>query len=385
MTWGALLLLAYLVILLASAALAAYFLVGFPGLTPRPPPAEAPLISIIVPVRNEEEIVGRCVDSLLAIDYPRREIIVVDGGSEDGTMGILRGYGDRITLVEESPLPRGWIGKNWGCHQGYLKSQGELLLFTDGDTLHSPGGLGAAIAHLQAEGIDLLSLYPKLITIGFWEKLLIPLVGYFILLMHRGRLVNRDDKPYFIGVGPFLLFRRGVYEAVGGHAAVRDRIDEDMRLGERVKRAGYKLRVLRGDWVVQLRMYQNFPELWEGWVKNIAPGLDYSAPKVAFACLLPLFYFALPFLLLIRGLLLVPASGVTLTLEVGAAGYALTYVNFLPYHWGKGRDWRYPLLMPLASWIFVAMAITSLHRHRSGRGVSWKGRQYRPLQDVPHE
>jgi chlorobactene glucosyltransferase len=384
MTPIAILLTAYVALVILSALLSLYVMGGIPVL--RVGPTEFggfPKVSIVVPVRNEEEVVGRCAESLLAQEYPRKEVIFVDGGSTDGTLEVLKSFGARLKVLEEPPLPKGWVGKNWACHTASMRAEGELLLFSDGDTIHTPWALASAVSLLGSNGLDMVTLYPRLIMGGFWERLMLPLVGYLILLQHRGRLVNRDDRRYFIGIGPFILVRREVYEAVGGHAAVRDRIDEDLRLGQRVKEAGFRLRVLRGDFAVHLRMYEGLGEMWEGWVKNIFPGLDYRLGKVAFAVGLALFYFALPALLLAAGLALWPAAGVNVFLLAGAATYSLGTAIMAPYFNQDRAHKALALLLPFAAAVFSAMALYSAYRHLSKKGVVWKGRVYRPLHDRP--
>src|SRR2546430_17055076 len=113
--------------------------------------SNVPLVSIILPVRNQARTVRDCVRSLVGLEYPKREIIVVDGGSTDGTMGLVQRFAHEITLVDEEPLPVGWVGKNWACHLGYKKSRGGLLLFTDGDSVRAQASLARSVNYLQAE------------------------------------------------------------------------------------------------------------------------------------------------------------------------------------------------------------------------------------------
>ena len=119
-----------------------------------------PPVSIILPVRNQARTVGDCVSSLVGLEYPNKEIIVVDGGSTDGTRELVQKFSHEITLVDEEPLPVGWVGKNWACHLGYKKSRGELLLFTDGDSVHAIDSLTRSVNYLRAENADLVTLAP---------------------------------------------------------------------------------------------------------------------------------------------------------------------------------------------------------------------------------
>lgn len=378
-----LLLLAYLALVALASLYTWYILWGMPSLDLTKEPADHPLVSIIVPVRNEEPVVGRCVESLLAVEYPNKEILFVDGGSTDATLEILAHYEGRIRVLREPPLPPGWVGKNWACHTAFQQAHGDLLLFSDGDTVHAPRGLGAAVAYMQRVGADLVTLYPRLLREGFWEKLMLPIVGFLIVVRHRGRFVNRDDRHYFIGIGPFLLIKRSVYEAVGGHEAVRDRIDEDLRIGQRVKHAGYRLRALRGEEALELRMYEHFGELWEGWVKNISPGLDYNPGKMAFAVFLAVFFFLGPFVVLAGGIALLALGGSPLALWVGLLTTSMAIFTLWPLYVEGPQDAPFPFLLPLGAVVFVAMAVASWYQHRFGGGVMWKGRRYNPLGEAP--
>src|SRR5215467_3917752 len=122
--------------------------------------SEQPFVSIILPVRNQAKTVSDCIRSLIGLAYANREIIVVDGSSTDGTREQLEKFDDRLTIVEEQSLPQGWVGKNWACHQGYERSKGQLLLFTDGDSVHANGSLTRAVDYLQAENADMVTLAP---------------------------------------------------------------------------------------------------------------------------------------------------------------------------------------------------------------------------------
>ena len=197
-----------------------------------------PLVSIILPVRNQASTVSDCVSSLVGLEYPNKEIIVVDGGSTDGTRELVQKFAHQMTLVDEEPLPVGWVGKNWACHLGYKKSRGELLLFTDGDSVHATDSLARSVNYLEAENADLVTLAPGTILRSFWERLLQPPIFLLIMILVGGKLVNDDHRANAIGNGQYMLFRRGAYDKVGGHYAVRDKIIEDYSLGRLLRGQG---------------------------------------------------------------------------------------------------------------------------------------------------
>ena len=167
-----------------------------------------PSVSIILPVRNQAGTVSDCVSSLVGLEYPNKKIIVVDGGSTDGTRELVQKFAHEITLVDEELLPVGWVGKNWACHLGFKKSQGELLLFTDGDSVHTTDSLTRSVNYLQAENADLVTLAPGTILRSFWERLLQPPIFLLIMILVGGKLVNDDNRQNAIGNGQYMLFRR---------------------------------------------------------------------------------------------------------------------------------------------------------------------------------
>ena len=167
----------------------------FDGLRAAEPfPPDAPLVSILVPARNEALNIGACVGSLLAQDYPNCELLVLDDHSEDGTGDIVRGLGvsdagERARLVRGEALPEGWGGKNWACHQLAQQARGQYLFFTDADTTHAPGTVSAAVAYRQRHRADLVSAWPRLVTETWSEKLIIPMIVLLGMVLYPHWLV----------------------------------------------------------------------------------------------------------------------------------------------------------------------------------------------------
>ncbi len=372
--WDVLLLLYGL--LVAFVILASSFLfMGFHRL-PDGPSEEEPLVSIILPVRNQADTVERCLRSLLDSDYSNREIIVVEGGSDDGTRVILEPYADRLRLLKEKTLRKGWVGKNWACHQGYQAAKGDLLLFTDGDTLHAPGLLRRAVSHLSKEDIGLLTLASRLRVVTFWERVIQPLMIFLIGLTHRGRWVNRSDKPWAMGNGQFMLFRRDVYEAVGGHSAVRDRVDEDYRLACLTKERGFPTYLADGRDGLEVRMYSSLREIWHGWVKNAFPGMDFSLYKIVRGVVGLFLLMVLPFVLLAWGLFQLTTGGPTLLLWVSASLGGLIWIRLALAHALFGGGAGYALMTPIGAVTIAIILLDSARRYLRGGGVAWKGRVY---------
>ena len=349
------------------------------------PPAEdaAPLVSIIVPARNEAHNIAQCVSTLLDSAYARREIIVVDDGSVDGTGDIARALAERsdgaVQVIDGAPLPEGWFGKPWACWQGYRASRGEVLLFVDADARQEPELIGHAVGALEAERADLVTVLPRQRLRSFWERAVMPQLLLAIMMRYPSAgWVNRSRRPRdVIANGQFIMVRRSAYEEVGGHEAVRHEVAEDLRLAQHFVAQGKKLFLAHASELMETRMYRSLGEIVEGWTKNLAlggrhvvePWLAPLAPWLAAAALL-LFWCAPPLVLaawplgFVSGRAGVWAGGAT---ALSLLGWTMAYAGL------RVRPTNaplYPLGAAIAAWIFVRSAL------RGGR-VRWKGREYR--------
>lgn len=351
-----------------------------------PPEEPAPLVSLIVPARDEERNIRRCVECLLAQTYPHFELIVLDDRSTDATPAILAELAARDRRLRVLPgvdLPPGWAGKPHALTQAAARARGEWLCFVDADTFPAPEALASVYTAAQETGADLLTLMTEQEMGSFWERVILPLVFTALSVGFAPRRVNDPRRRDAIANGQFIFVRRSVYEAVGGHAAAKDSIVEDRDLAVRVKGAGYRLVVADGRPVVRTRMYTSLPEMWEGWTKNIFLGLKASLGLLllgAFAAFLSLCAaLALP-LWLAAGLVWRGA-------DPGSGGWAVALEAALV--WGYLLFWRvrvlremkvpawYALTVPLGAGVFAAMMFASAWKVLSGRGVTWKGRRYR--------
>ncbi|HKV85666.1 MAG TPA: glycosyltransferase family 2 protein [Ktedonobacterales bacterium] len=343
---------------------------------------EPPLISVIVPARNEERNIVGCVESLLAQSYSRFEVIVVDDGSTDGTPALLTRLahenrsGHELRVVRVETLPEGWAGKPHALHMGTLEARGDWLLFTDADTRHRPGSLAASVMAARSRGLDMLSLGTMQDLPDFWGRVLMPLAYMGISLMYPERAVNDPKSPVAIANGQFILIQREMYERVGGYAApeLRATILDDRDLAMAVKRDGGRMAILDGRELVSTRMYQTLGEHWDGWGKNAYAGSRGGLPFfVAMLVGLPaiaIVPFVLPFALLSRR-----HRGAALA-GGAAAMSALLYRARL--NAGLGVPRRYAWTHPLGAAIFTGILARSFWRVRSGRGVRWRGRTYQP-------
>lgn len=238
---------------------------------------DLPWVSVLVPARNEERNIEACARSLLEQDYPRFEVLVLDDDSTDETPAILDRIAQtdaRLRVLRGRPLPDGWLGKHWACHQLALASNGELLLFTDADTRHHPCMLRDAVAAQQKEGSDLLTGLPREEAVSWGEILVIPVIGWAVLALLPLGPAHRLRSPLLcMGIGQFMLFRRSAYRAVGGFEAVRADPVDDMALAKRIKSQGFRWRFVDLSSRVTCRMYRGFRGVSDGLGKSVFPAL----------------------------------------------------------------------------------------------------------------
>jgi chlorobactene glucosyltransferase len=231
-----------------------------------------PRVSVLVPARDEAETVGACVESLLTQDYPDFEVLVLDDGSMDCTRQVLASIQDkRLRVLDGRPLPEGWTGKAWACQQLADAAGGDALLFTDADTVHQPGSVQHAVNAQEATGADLVTAISRNEVKTLGEQLTVPFVVWAIasLLPVAVGYLFRRSGTFSAGNGKFMLFRRVGYEAIGGHAAVRDDAADDLALCRLVKQKGLRWRLLDACPDVSARMYHGFGEAVDGFTKNL--------------------------------------------------------------------------------------------------------------------
>jgi glycosyltransferase involved in cell wall biosynthesis len=228
-----------------------------------------PQISVIIPARNEEASLGVCLQSLVSQTGVPFELIVVDDHSTDRTAEIATSF-PKVRVIPAGPLPPGWTGKNHAVTAGACAARGSWLLFTDADTIHSPGSLVLAFTEAEEHHADMLSYSPEQIAITFWEMAILPVVFAELARQYPPSKVSNPNSPEAAANGQYILITREAYDAVGGHAAVAASILEDVALARALKASGRKIRFRYSAGAVRTRMYRNFAQLREGWTKNLA-------------------------------------------------------------------------------------------------------------------
>jgi chlorobactene glucosyltransferase len=348
-------------------------------------PPGGPLISVIVPARNEEKNIRRCVEAILNQDYPNFQILVLDDRSTDSTPAILTELSardSRLVILAGRELPAGWAGKPHALHQAAASATGEWLLFLDADTFLHPNALSAALAAAQKSEAGLYTVMTEQILGSFWEKAVMPLVFTALSVGFSPRKVNDPTTRDAIANGQFIFIHREVYDAIGGHEAVKDRIVEDKALSEKVKWGGHRLVIADGRGIAQTRMYTDLASMWEGWTKNIYLGLsDHPGLLLlgVFGAVLALMAALILPAWPVFGLAWYASGGGWMALTVTIEALLVwAYILFerANVNRGMGISAWYTLTTPLGAGVFAAMMLTSAWKVLSGAGVTWKGRKY---------
>jgi glycosyltransferase involved in cell wall biosynthesis len=361
----------------------------------------SPVVSAIVPARNEEACLGSCLESLVrqGIDF---EIIVVDDGSTDRTQEIAKSFSEPrtpnhfrarneagrlrgqlgagavhkedlrpyapVTVISAPPLPDRWTGKNNAMSGGAKIARGKWLLFTDADTVHKPGSLARAVAEAEEHGAALLSYSPEQEVRTFWERAVMPVIFAELAATYPPEKVNDRASPIAAANGQYLLISREVYDAVGGHTKISSDLLEDVAMARLVKSSGRRIFFRYGGDIVRTRMYRSWAQMKEGWTKNLALLFKHPARRA----------------LMLLGFWVLAWIAFALGLAAIVSGYWRMAYYVLPWFllYGRIRSARFRASanlvaiafgIPLVAYLFAG----SIIERRNG-AVIWKGRYYQP-------
>jgi len=340
-----------------------------------------PKVSIILPARNEEKFIEKCLDSLIKQDYKNYEIIVIDDSSSDSTGKIISEYAktnSKIIAVTAKPKPEGWMGKNWACMEGFQKASGELLLFTDADTNHSEKVISLAVAHLISFNLDALSAIPKMMTLDFWTNITLPMISTFLHTRFSALNVNNPSKKTGYFFGSFFIMKKDTYEKIGMHEGVKHEIIEDGALGKKVKESGYKIKMVRGEHLIDAVWARDKETLWNA-LKRLMVPLYLQSAKIAIGIFTAvLFLLFIPFPIFATSVLIpiesVPMKVLCITSAIASI---LIYIGaIIEVKVGLGLRLGYAVFAPIGSLVVVLGFLNGLIQAKGASSISWRGRSY---------
>jgi glycosyltransferase involved in cell wall biosynthesis len=349
---------------------------------------EPPLVSAIIPAKDEEATLADCLATVITQSYPNLEILVIDDRSTDRTATIARGFAasdSRVRVISNDELPPGWTGKTHALHVAASEARGEWLWFLDADTRHHPDSLSITMQYAREHRAALVSLLPEQRCSSFWEGLVQPLAGVVLMQSFPTIRVNHDASPRAFANGQFILVRRDAYDRAGGHAAVRDRFVEDIYMAKHVKALGLPIRVAIGKEISSTRMYTSLHQLIRGWSRILFDALGRRPWPILAKALDPLIFSQsghVAFLAAVVMLLLsVPGPFPLWLLGLSIAHHLLAASVLYRLYRLTVADARSVLGYPLAGLIIDAIVFQAVRMCLTGR-VTWRGTAYGPSAPV---
>ncbi len=337
-----------------------------------------PLVSILIPARNEAENIKRCVRSLLKQDYTNIEILVLDDNSNDNTGQVVKEIekkDSRVKLVNGKPLKSGWLGKSYACYQLSKYAKGKYLIFTDADTLHFKNSISSAISCLIKNNLGALSVIPRQIMVSLHERMVVTWVHFGILCLLPLILVKKSKNPLFCTAnGQFILFKMEVYKKIGGHKSIKVKILEDIHISKLVKRYGYNFMIFDGSKNIHCRMYRSFSELIRGFSKFMFAAFDYNIFTIAVVIFLISALFLFPFILLPLGFLVFNWPNIITNLII--VQIIIIFVMRIVLAIRLNNRILDILLHPFSMIYIILICFNSILQTKFGKGVCWKGRSY---------
>jgi chlorobactene glucosyltransferase len=331
--------------------------------------ANLPRVCVLIPARNEEENIGRCLDSLLDQDYPNYNITVLDDDSSDATFDIVNDYSKRyetISYLKGKPLPENWLGKNWACWQLSQQASGEILLFIDADTWHNERAITATVFWMDKFKLNMLSAFPQQITDNLIEKIIVPIIDIILYTLLPLWFTYISKSPQMSAAnGQWLAIRTKNYQEIGGHRRLKTRVVEDVEMARLCKRSGLRIMTLSGSKMVFCRMYQDFIGIWTGLSKNFF-GLTGNNIIIL---LVMMAIMSLAFILPYIAVIFFKSSLIMWT----ALGFIILLRLILALAFGH-HILISLIFFPLTILIGMIIAVNSFYQSKFG-SVSWKGRK----------
>ena len=334
---------------------------------------EETLVSILIPARNEQQNIERCLYSLFDQNYKNIEIIVLDDDSDDDTFSLVKKISqedDRLKVVKGTSVPEGWTGKNWACHQLSKLAKGDFYLFVDADTKLQATLIKETISEMKSSDIDLLSLFPRRITSTLVDKIISITIGWLIFSCLP--LLLADKNPMFSSAfGQFLLFRRGAYKSIGGHEGIKSKILDDFELGRSITRNGLVLKLFDGTDRISTFSYSSEKEALDGFSKSIFPFFNNRIMPFLILWVLFLSSSMIPFIVLFGDLL---------DIRLSRSKEVMTYliwgsltISWIISSYRSKQGITYGLLFPIVTIVTALLGIFSVLSF-AYRNVRWKDR-----------
>jgi chlorobactene glucosyltransferase len=364
-----------------------------------------PYVSVIVPARDEQDNIERCLISLMEQDYPHLEIIAVDDNSTDTTLIKMKKLQQKyqkqkncptLNIIELKSKPDDWTGKTWASENGYLASHNDILLFVDADCYYEKNCLLSAITYMINEEIDVLTGYPFFELKDFWSKVSMPLWKLMSITFGKNACnVNNPRSKVAYLMGCFFLIKRNVFENVGTFRSVRNAIQEDEALGIRIKRSGYKLRLIQMNNLINALWSRDLSTLWDGIGRTITPMILKEKRKVIINFFAIFCMITLPFVILLPYTIIVSLYGINISEKndfyyncgILILNLIIFFMAIISITLNSVKTYKisplYTVLYPLGS-IFLVIAylasiiplLLPLRKNSSKKTIQWKGRIY---------
>lgn len=349
--------------------------------SPRFAADEPPLISAIIPAKDEEGTLADCLRTVCAQRYPRLEILVVDDRSTDATPEIARRFAEadpRVRVITIRELPDGWTGKTHGLQAAASQARGEWFWFIDSDTRHEPDSLAIVLEYARREGAAMASVLPEMRCETFWERVIQPLAGVVLMQSFPLPFVNNDRMKLAFANGQYILIHREAYEAVGGHKSVRDKFVEDIYLAARVKESGRPIRVAIAQGIGSTRMYTSLPTLVRGWSRILYDATRRNPWALAWKAIDPLLFSQPAHVALVAAVILLLTGGGPFAwwlLGISLAHHAFALLTLWRLYRMSAAGFREALWYPLAGIFIDGIVLRAIRSCRTGE-VTWRGTSY---------
>ena len=355
---------------------------------PIAPLENAPGVTVLIPAKDEGEGVRECLDRVLALDYPSFKIIAIDDRSTDSTGAVFDEYAAKhrekfqSMHIPQGGLPAGWLGKCNALHTAAARAGGAWLLFVDSDVKVEPDSLRGAMGLALGRRYDVVSLLTRLECHGFWETLILPLCAASVGAITLMSLTNDDNrKSLAFANGQFFLIRRAVYESVGGHAAVKENIVEDVALMRLMKSKGFITRLFFGREFASTRMHTSFRQIFNGWAR-IFSGVSNRRPARIVLAMLFVASGLLGYAAIVFGACVFAVRHDPKWMIAGAAHVATVATVLTVIYRSSGNPRRYALAFPLGGGVLLAVYAFAVRACRTGK-IAWRGTSYSASVSMP--